>query len=165
MKPFLKNIIEFYNNEMKGIDNCKLKKFTEDNDLKFLSFDTKIKEFEKGIENLIFDSSNSIVVKATKKHNTIEIKCPFFKKNNENELQTEIGSAIIILTLSNFSKNFKSIKDNDIEICGIFFENGLIGCIYNEKDKLDYFIEKNTVEVSVIKSVEIDFENYKNIIQ
>lgn len=164
MKKFLKNMIEFYNQEIKnnGNENQEYTRFISLNTNFIESFDSKIKEFEKGIDNLFFANHDCEILSHSKKHNTVEIKSTFYKKNNDNPtIIEEDGFATIIFTLNNFSKNIQKIKEKKLIIYGLYFEKGTIGCIYIEKNKLNYFIEENSVELSFIKSVTIDFSSYK----
>lgn len=162
MKTFLKKTIEIYNDET-YLDKEVVEAFSTENSLLLSSFDSKIKEFEKNINYLKFESNESNVLKTSKKHNTIVVKCNLFKECNKETTDTEESKAIVIFTLNHYSKNFKNIKENGFEIFGLYFDKDVIGCLYRDKNKLNYFIETNEVEVAIVKSVEIDFENYKNI--
>lgn len=167
MKKLVKQYIQLLNSEHSNIQGEETSQqytnFLSENEFLLNSFNDKIKTFEDFASNLYFESHDSVVLSHSKKYNTVEIQALFYKKNNEG-LMEEYGTANILLTLSKHSSGFDKLKNKKLNIYKLFITEDKIGCIFVDKNKLDYFIEDNIVELAVIRTINLGYEEFKNIL-
>lgn len=167
MKKLVKQYIQLLNKENKNISGEEASQqytnFLSENQFLIESFNEKIKNFEDFGTNLYFESHDSFVLNHSKKYNTVELTSLFYKKNNEN-LMEEYGTANILLTLSKYSSGFDKLKNKKLSIYKLFITDNKIGCIFFDKNKLDYFIEDNIVDLAVIRTINLGYEEFKNIL-
>jgi hypothetical protein len=126
------------------------------------SFNNKIKTFENFSDDLFFCSHDCFISSYSNRHKTLDIVATFYTKKDDG-LMEEYGTSNILFTLSKNSSIFDKLKKKKNKIYGLYINENKLGVIFINKDKLDYEIEDNTVELAVIKTINLSYDEFKKL--
>ncbi len=163
MKKILKKIIEI---QEKDLEDQQSKNFLLENEYLISSFSNKIKELNILPEDFSISVHDSYIKCYSEKHTTFSINSFLYRKKSEGVYPTEIGYANLIIILNNHSENFKTLKKKEYQIMDIYLTQDSIGVIYiGKNNKLDFFVEENSIELITIKSVDLYYEEFKYLLK
>lgn len=163
MKKILKKIIEI---QEKDLEDQQSKNFLLENEYLLSSFSNKIKGLNILPENFSISAHDSYVKCYSEKHTTFSINSFLYKKEEDGVYPTEIGYANLLIILNKHSENFKTLKKKEYQIMDIYLTPENIGVIYiGKNNKLDFFIEENSIDLITVKSIELYYEDFKSLLK